>query len=46
MTEKEAKKADPLRMKTSEFDAMMRHALGVKPEPTKKKPAKKKAQKK
>lgn len=46
MTGKQAKKDDPLRMKASEFDRMMRQALGVKPEPAKRKTTKKKAAKK
>lgn len=47
MKEKEQKKPtkadDPMRIKASEFDDLMRHALGVPPEP---KPDKKKATKK
>ena len=41
MKGKATKKDDPLRMKASEFDRMMRHALGVPPEPAKGKTAKK-----
>ncbi len=43
---KEPKKPDPLRMKTSEFDEMMRHALGVPPLADEPKKGKKKAKKK
>jgi hypothetical protein len=39
-------KPDPLRMKASEFDHMMKHALGVPPAPAKRKASKKKAGKK
>lgn len=47
MKDKEPKKPtkadDPMRIKASEFDDLMRHALGVPPEPkAKKKKAKKK----
>jgi hypothetical protein len=41
MKGKAEKKPDPLRMTASDFDKMMRHALGVSPEPTKRKTAKK-----
>lgn len=40
------KKPDPMRMKATDFDELMRHALGVPPEATDKKAAKKKARKK
>ena len=47
MKETEQKKTvkpdDPLRMKASEFDALVRHALGVPPEPKQAKPKAKKA---
>lgn len=46
MKEKEQKKEkkadDPMRMKASEFDKLMREALGVPPEPKQPKPKAKK----
>ena len=42
--QKQPKQPDPMRMKASDFDQMMRHALGAPPErkASKKKPSRKK----
>lgn len=43
---KQSKEPDPMHMKASEFDEMMRHALGTPPLPAERKATKKAAKKK